>query len=47
MFILSSIPSALKFWSVNHVLIYENSESTVFKNMKFLVENLIIDKMIY
>ena len=36
MFILSSIPRGLEFWSVNHTTIYENSESKVFKNMKFL-----------
>ena len=36
MFILSSISSALQFWSVNHNSTYENSESNVFKNIKFL-----------
>ena len=35
MFILSSISRGLEFWSVNHILIYENSESKVFKNIKF------------
>ena len=35
MFLLSSITSSLEFWSVNHTLIYENSESKVFKNIKF------------
>ena len=29
MFILSSIPSGLEFSSVNHILIYEHSESKV------------------
>ena len=38
MLILSSISSGLEFWSVNHTSIYENSESKVFKNIKFLVE---------
>ena len=37
-FILSSIPSGLEFWSVNHTSIYENSESKVFKNIRFLGE---------
>ena len=32
MFILSSISSGLEFWSVNHISIYDNSESNVFKN---------------
>ena len=36
MFILSSISSGLEFWSVNHTSIYENSESNVYKNIKFL-----------
>ena len=34
-FILSSISKGLEFWSVNHTLIYKNSESNVFKNKKF------------
>ena len=38
MFTLSSISSDLGFWSVNHTSIYENSESKVFKNIKFLSE---------
>ena len=43
MFILSSIPSGLEFWSyfdisVNHASIYENSELIIFKNIKFLGE---------
>ena len=38
MFILSPIPSGLDFLSVNHALIYENSELKVFKNIKLLVE---------
>ena len=38
MFILCSISSGLEFWSVNHTWIYENSESKVFKNIKFLGE---------
>ena len=36
MFILSSISSGLEFWSANHISIYDNSESNVFKNIKFL-----------
>ena len=35
MFILSSISISLQFWSVNHTSIQENSESNVFKNIKF------------
>ena len=35
---LYSISSGLEFWSVNHTSIYENSESKVFKNTKFLGE---------
>ena len=38
MFIVSSISRALKFWSVNHTSIYDNSESNVFKTIKFLGE---------
>ena len=38
MFISSSISSDLEFWSVNHTLLYENYESKVFKNIKFLDE---------
>ena len=38
MFILSSISSSLEFWSVNLNWIYENSESQVFENIKFLGE---------
>ena len=34
MFILSSISSALEFWSVNYTSEYENSELNVFKNIK-------------
>ena len=37
-FIWSSISSCLEFWSVNHTWIYENSESQVFENIKFLGE---------
>ena len=36
--ILSYISSGLEFWSVNNTSIYENSESNVFKNIKFLGE---------
>ena len=36
MFILSSISRGLEFWSVNHTTIYENSESKIFGNIKFL-----------
>ena len=38
MFILSSVSSDLEFWSVNHTSIHENSDSKVFKNIKFLGE---------
>ena len=38
MFVLSSISNSLAFWSVNHTSIYENSESKVLKNIKFLGE---------
>ena len=38
MFISSSISSGLKFWSVTHTSIYENSELNAFKNTKPLRE---------
>ena len=38
MFILSSIFSELKVWSVNHTSINENFEWKVFKNVKLLGE---------
>ena len=38
MFVLSSISSGLKLWSVNHTSIYENFDSKVFKNLNFLGE---------
>ena len=38
MFILCFISSDLECWSVNHTSIYEDSESNVFKNRKFLGE---------
>ena len=38
MFILCFISSGLECWSVNHTSIYEDSESNVFKNRKFLGE---------
>ena len=38
MFILSSISSGLEFWPVNHTSVYENSESKVFENIKFMGE---------
>ena len=38
MFILSSTPVGLEFWSVNHTSIYENSEAKVFKKKKLLCE---------
>ena len=38
MFILSSVSSSLEFWLVNLTSMYENSESKVFKNIKFLGE---------
>ena len=38
MFVLSSISSGLKLWSVNHTSIYENFDSKVFQNLIFLGE---------
>ena len=38
MFILCIFSKRLGFWSVNQTLIYKNSESKVFKNIKFLGE---------
>ena len=38
MFILSSISKGLEIWSVNLTSMYENSESKVFKNIKFSSE---------
>ena len=38
MFVLSSISSGLEFWSVNHTPMHQNSESNVFKNIKFFGE---------
>ena len=38
MFTLSSISSGLEFWSLNHTPINENSESKIFKNIKFFGE---------
>ena len=38
MFILSVILSGLKFWSVNHSSIHENSELKVLNNIKFFGE---------
>ena len=38
MFILPSVSSGFEFWSVNHTLIYENSELKVFQKMKLLGE---------
>ena len=38
MFVLSSITRGLELWSVNHTSIYENSESKIFENIKFLAE---------
>ena len=34
-FILSSVSSGLELWSANHTPLCENSESNVFKNIKF------------
>ena len=39
MFILSSFSGGLEFWSVNHTLIYENSESKVFLKKTFWGDN--------
>ena len=38
MFILSSIPSGLEFWSVHQTSIYGNSELKCFKDITFLGE---------
>ena len=38
MFILPFISSGLEFWSVNQTSIYENSESKMFRNIRFLDE---------
>ena len=38
MFILSVISSGLKFWSVNHTSIHENSELKVLNDIKFFGE---------
>ena len=38
MFILSSISSGLEFWPVNRTSMYENPESKVFENIKFMGE---------
>ena len=38
MFILSSTSSTLESWSVDHTSKYGNSESKVFRNIKFLRE---------
>ena len=38
MFILSSICSSLKVWSVNHTAVYENSELKILNNIKALDE---------
>ena len=35
MFILPSTSRDLKFWLVNHTLIYENSELKLFRNITF------------
>ena len=37
-FFLSSIPSGIEFWSVNHTLINENSGLKFFKTMKYFGE---------
>ena len=46
MFISSSIFSGLEFWSENHTSIFENSESNLFKNIKFLGEYLNLEQEI-
>ena len=38
MFLLPFISSGLEFWSVNQTSIYENSESKMFRNIRFLDE---------
>ena len=39
MIILSSISAGLKFWSLNHTLIYENFESKILKNIKYYIKD--------
>ena len=36
MFMLSPISNSLELWSAKHTSIYENPESNVFRNIKFL-----------
>ena len=38
MFVLSSTSKGLEFWSVNNTSVYENSESKVLENKRFLGE---------
>ena len=48
MLTLSSVSSGLKFLSVNHTLIYKNSEIKVFIEIyDFSVKYQMIDRMIY
>ena len=46
-FFLSSVSSGWLFWSVSHPSKYENCESNVFTNMKFVGEILIVGQMLY
>ena len=41
MFFLSSAFSGLEFWSVKHTSVYENSELSIFKNIKIFGEILL------
>ena len=47
MLISFSISSGLEFRPVNHSLIYENSELSVFKIKNFYEKHLVTDEMIY
>ena len=48
MLTLSSVSSGLRFLSVNHTLIYKNSEIKVFIEIyDFSVKYQVIDRMIY
>ena len=46
-FIMSPMNSGLEFWSVNPTKMYENPESYVFRNMKFVGEVANIAQLIY
>ena len=46
MFILCSISNGLEFLLVNHTSIYENPELKVFKNIKLIIDQMIVNKCI-